>query len=78
MNITNETVIGMMPQDKEIFFKHMEKRHKEEAEKVETEKIRMKMYKESLIKDILKFGSNYSIEQLNKMPIRTLERIAWS
>lgn len=74
MNI-NEITMGMTPQEKEIYFKHQEKRHQEEAEKLDAEKARMRDYKEHLIKDILKDGSDFTYEELARKPIRTLERI---
>ena len=49
----NEVTAGMTPQEKEIYFAHMEKRHREEAEKIRLEKERTRAYKESLIQDIL-------------------------
>lgn len=61
MNI-NEIVMDMTLQEKEIYFKHQEKRHKEEKEKIEFEKENLKGYKESLIMDILK---KIQIGQLN-------------
>ena len=48
----NEVTAGMTPQEKEIYFAHMEKRHKEEAEKIQLERERTRAYKESLIQDI--------------------------
>ena len=75
MNI-NEITNGMTPQDKQIYFTHMEKRHREEAEYLQAEKDRNAIYKESLINDILKRNSNFSISELNKKPLRVLERIA--
>lgn len=75
MNITNSTVAGMTPQEKEVYFNHMEKRHREEKEKLEYEKERLKAYKESVVNDILKSGTCYSKEELMKKPIRTLERM---
>lgn len=74
MNI-NEITMGMTPQEKEIYFKHMEKRHAEEAEKVEDEKRRLRSYKESLIEDILKIKPDYPVEKLIGKTTRTLERI---
>lgn len=74
MNI-NEITSGMTPQEKEIYFAHMEKRHREEAERVQAEKERLKAYKESLIEDIMKSKPNADIEELRKMTIRSLERI---
>ena len=76
MNI-NDITNGMTPQEKEIYFQHMEKRHREEAEKLELEKAQLKTYKESLIEDILKFKPNFSREELQKMTTRTLERICY-
>lgn len=74
MNI-NEITMGMTPQEKDIYFKHMEKRHREEAEKLEAEKQRLKAYKESLIEDIMKHNPNADYEALKRMTTRTLERI---
>lgn len=74
MNI-NEITIGMTPQEKEVYFNHMEKRHREEQEKIRDEKERIKSYKESLIEDILKIRPNYPIEELKRATTRTLERI---
>jgi hypothetical protein len=77
MNITNDITMGMTPQDKEIYFAHMEKRHREEAERVQAERERLKAYKESLIEDILKSNPNADVETLRKKTTRTLERMAW-
>lgn len=77
MNITNEITMGMTPQEKEIYFAHMEKRHREEAEKVQAERERLKAYKESLIEDILKINPNADVETLRKKATRTLERMIW-
>ena len=74
MNI-NEITMGMTPQEKKIYFRHMEKRHAEETEKVEEEKNRLKSYKESLIEDILKIQPDYSLDYLKKLTTRSLERI---
>ena len=72
----NEVTAGMTPQEKEIYFAHMEKRHKEEAEKIQLERERTRAYKESLIQDILAKGYNhnrYTEEQLRSKSIRVLE-----
>lgn len=74
MNINNITN-GMTPQEKEIYFKHQEKRHQEEKEKLDAEKERLKAYKEKLIEDILKSRNDFTYEQLKKKPIRVLEMI---
>ena len=74
MNI-NEITMGMTPQEKEIYFAHMEKRHREEAEKVQNEREHLKAYKESLIEDILRSKPNADVEKLRKMTTRSLERI---
>lgn len=74
MNI-NAITIGMTPQEKGIYFDHMERRHREEAEKLDTEKARLKAYKDGLIKDILKDRSDFTYDELAKKPVRTLERI---
>lgn len=74
MNI-NDITMGMTPQEKEIYFKHQEKRCLEEAERVETEKERLKTQRAGLIEDILKDRNDFTREELAKMPARTLERI---
>lgn len=76
MNI-NEITAGMTPQEKEIYFNHMEKRHREEAEKLEAEKAHLKAYKQSLIEDILRSKPDFPIDKLQRMTTRTLERIAY-
>ena len=76
MNI-NEITMGMTPQEKEIYFSHMEKRHREEAEKMEVERERLQAYKQSLIEDIIKHKPDYPLDQLQRMTTRTLERIAY-
>lgn len=74
MNI-NDVVMGMTPQEKDVYFAHMEKRHKEEQEKVELERAQTRAYKESLIEDIMKSKPDSDIEYLKKLSIRSLERI---
>ena len=74
MNI-NEITIDMTPQEKEIYFSHMEKRHREQAEKIEDEKNRLRTYKQSLIEDILKLKPDYPVDDLKRMTTRTLEKI---
>lgn len=75
MNL-NEITMGMTPQDKQIYFNHMEKRHAEEAEYLEARKNRNTIYKEALIEYILKSSSNFTKDELIKKPLRILERIA--
>lgn len=75
MNITNDITNGMTPQEKEIYFNHMEKRHREEKEKIDAEKERLKEYKEKLIEDILKSRNDFTYDELKKKPIRVLEMI---
>lgn len=74
MNI-NDVVMGMTPQEKDVYFAYMEKRHKEEQEKVELERAQTRAYKESLIEDIMKSKPDSDIEYLKKLSIRSLERI---
>ena len=74
MNI-NDITMGMTPQEKDIYFKHMEKRHREEKEKLDAEKDRLKAYKEKLIEDILKCRNDYTYDELKNKPIRVLEMI---
>ena len=74
MNI-NDITIGMTPQEKDIYFKHMEKRHREEKEKLDAEKDRLKTYKEKLIEDILKCRNDFTYDELKNKPIRVLEMI---
>lgn len=76
MNI-NKITMGMTSQEKEIYFKHMEKRHREEAEKLADEKEHLRAYKQSLIEDILKSKPDFPLDELQRMTTRTLERIAY-
>ena len=77
MNITCSITNGMTPQEKKIYFVHMEKRHREEAEKIDAEKERLRTYKQSLIEDIMKANPESDIEYLQKLTTRSLERIAY-
>ena len=74
MNI-NDITMGMTPQEKEIYFKHQEKRHREEQEKIDLERQQLRAYKEMLIEDIMKHNPNADYEALKRMTTRTLERI---
>ena len=74
MNI-NDITMGMTQQEKDIYFKHMEKRHREEKEKLDAEKDRLKAYKEKLIEDILKCRNDFTYDELKNKPIRVLEMI---
>lgn len=74
MNI-NEITMGMTPQEKDIYFAHMEKRHREEQEKIQLERAQLRTYKESLIEDIMKSNPDSDIEYLKKLSVRSLERI---
>ena len=66
----------MTPQEKEIYFTHMQKRHREEAERVDAERSRIKMYRENLISDILRhIGGSWTEEKMSKLTTRSLERI---
>ncbi len=71
----NEIVMGMTPQEKDIYFAHQEKRHREEQEKIDLEKQQLRAYKEMLIEDIMKSKPNSNYEDLKKLSIRSLERI---
>ena len=77
MNI-NEITLGMTPQEKDIYFAHMEKRHREEREKFEYEKQQLIAYKQSLIEDIMKSNPNQDAEYLRKLTTRSLERICYA
>ena len=57
------------------YVSHLEMRNRQEQEKLELEKQRMKSYKESLIQDILERSNNHSLEDLQRMTVRSLERI---
>ena len=74
MNV-NEIVIGMTPQEKDIYFAHQEKRHREEQEKIDLERQQLRAYKEMLIEDIMKSKPNSNYEDLKKLSVRSLERI---
>lgn len=57
------------------YVSHLEMRNRQEQEKLGLEKQRMKSYKESLIQDILERSNNYSLEELQRLTVRSLERI---
>lgn len=76
MNITNTITDGMTPQEKEIYFAHMEKRHREEREKLDAEKARLNAYKQSLIEEILEKHPEFTYEALIKKTTRVLEYMA--
>lgn len=57
------------------YVSHLEMRNRQEQEKLELEKQRMKSYKESLIQEILERNNNHSLEDLQRMTVRSLERI---
>lgn len=57
------------------YVSHLEMRNRQEQEKLELEKQRMKSYKESLIQDILERSNNHSLEDLQRLTVRSLERI---
>ena len=71
----NNIVMGMTPQEKEIYFKHQEKRNNEEVEKVQAEKERLNKYKAGLIEEIMKRRPDFTYEYLVKKTIRILEMI---
>lgn len=75
MNI-NEIVMGMTSQEKETYFKQLEKNTRYELDKVEIEKQERKNYKASLIEDIIKWTKGKWTEaELQAKSIKTLERI---
>lgn len=57
------------------YVSHLEMRNRQEQEKLELEKQRMRAYRETLIQDILARSNNHSIEDLQRMTVRSLERI---
>ncbi len=65
MNI-NEITAGMTPQEKEIYFQHVEKRHREEAEKLTDERAHLKAYRQNLIEDILRSRTDFTVDELKK------------
>ena len=75
LNITCNATIGMNPQDKEIYFKHMELRHKEEQERLAQEREERNAYKAQLIESIKSFNPRIDVENLKKLSIARLERI---
>lgn len=75
MNI-NEIVMGMTPQEKEIYFMQLEENTRYELDKIEIEKQERKNYKASLIEDIIKWtNGKWTEAELQAKSIRTLERI---
>jgi hypothetical protein len=65
----------MTEQEWEKYVSHLEMRNRQEQEKLELEKQRMRAYKETLIQDILERSNNHSLEDLQRMTVRSLERI---
>lgn len=63
----------MNHQEKEIYFKHMERRHKQEAEKIKEQKETLKHYRQKLIEDALKHRPDLDPEKIKKFSIRVLE-----
>ena len=57
------------------YVSHLELRSRQEQEKLELEKQRMKSYKEWLIQEILERSNIHSFEDLQRMNVRSLERI---
>lgn len=70
-----ESRSSMTEQEWEKYVSHLEMRNRQEQEKLELEKQRMKVYKETLIQDILKRSENHSLEELQRLSVRSLERI---
>ena len=72
----NEIVMGMTPQEKERYFAQLEKNTKYELDKVEIEKEQRKLYKASLIEDIIKWTrGKWTEAELQAKSIKALERI---
>lgn len=71
----NEITMGMTPQEKEIYFAHLEKRCREEAERVEAERARIRAYRDMLVEDAIKRNPHIDPEKIKKMSIRALEYI---
>ena len=65
----------MTEQEWESYTAHLEKRNQEEQQKLALEKERIREYKASLILGILERRKGYSLEELKRMSIRSLERI---
>lgn len=65
----------MTEQEWNSYVLHLEMRNRQEQEKLELEKQRMRAYKETLIQDILQRSNNHSLEDLQRMTVKSLERI---
>lgn len=65
----------MTEQEWNSYVSHLEMRNRQEQEKLELEKQRMRAYKETLIQDILQRSNSHSLEDLQRMTVRSLERI---
>lgn len=61
--------------EKKLAVVQIEMRNRQEQEQEKLEKQRMKSYKESLIQDILERSNNHSLEDLQKMTVKSLKRI---
>lgn len=57
------------------YVSHLEMRNRQEQEKLGLEKQRMKSYKEILIQDILERSNNHTLYELQRLSVRSLERI---
>lgn len=76
MQNLNEITMGMKPHEKEIYFAALHRNAIWEQQKIEVEREQNRKYKQSLIKDILDWtGDKWTLEELQKKDIRTLERI---
>lgn len=75
MNI-NGIISGMTPQEKNIYFEHMEKRHAEEQEYMQARRAQNLTYRDRLIAEIMERRSDWTMEQLKEKSMRSLEIIA--
>ncbi len=74
MQSMNEIVMGMTPQEKQIYFDHMAMRAKEEEEYMQARIEERKAYKRRLIADVLKYRpGEFTEEELKHKSVRALE-----
>ncbi len=74
MQSMNEIVMGMTPQEKQIYFDHMAMRAKEEEEYMQARIEERKAYKRRLIADVLKYRpGEFTEEELKRKSVRALE-----
>ena len=74
MQSMNEIVIGMTPQEKQIYLEHMAMRARQDEEYMQARIEEHKAYKKRLIADVLKYRpGEFTEEELKHKSVRALE-----